>query len=176
VTKFGLLLATLGFVGEGLFELPRLGRAFTRPPSVPGESKIVEHFAIQHLVFPLLGSLLVFRPASLRRLFDSRLSRGFFAGLSLALIIPETIVSFRPGGDLFRPYRFDLRSHLLRTLESLALGSHHLNLLQALHLLLNHWLFSAVLTAVCLRPSLLDQFVGPHSLGSSRSKGRGTSV
>ena len=54
--KLGLITAAIGFVGEGLFEVSRLAAVVTAPPSVPGQSKILEHFALQHLAFPILPS------------------------------------------------------------------------------------------------------------------------
>jgi len=163
--KLGLLVAGVGFIGEGSFEIPRLLAVLSAPSSVPGESKIVEHFALQHAAFPSLCFLLVLRPALLRRFSESRLSRWFVAVLAVVLIAPEVLVSFGGpgGGDLFRPYPFDLRSSLLAAVQMVEVGAWTINLLQLQHLLLNHLLLSVVLAFVALRPRTLDAFFGPHT-------------
>lgn len=64
LVKLGLLIAALGFIGEGAFEIQKLILMLSAPPSVPGESKVLEHFAVQHVAFPILCLLLALRPAS----------------------------------------------------------------------------------------------------------------
>jgi len=166
--KGGLLLASLGFLVEGVFELPKLKRAVTQPPSVPGEAKVIEHFVLQHIAFPVLASFVIFSPLSLGLLFSSRLFRLFLSGSALVVAIPETIVSLRRDGDLFRRYPFDVRSKTLRALEQVPVRSQRINFLQAGHLLLNHWLFAGVMIALCLRPVWLRTFAGPHTGGKQR--------
>jgi hypothetical protein len=169
LVKLGLVIAGVGFLGEGLFEIGRLSAVLTAPPSVPGESKIVEHFALQHLAFPVLCLLLAMRPAWLSGLVDSRACRWSLALLALVLVVPEVSVSFGGpgGGDLFRPYPFDLQVGLLRALQTLELGDRSINVLQLQHLFFNHVLLTAVLLALALRPSSLGAFFGPHTGGGA---------
>lgn len=119
--RLGLIAAATGLAFEGARETPKLARSFrlNNLPTVPGESKIIEHFAVQHVAFPFLAVALVVRPASLRNMLRSRLTRTFLGGLALALQFPETLVSFRPGGELFKPYdHFIPGPQVLRSMQS----------------------------------------------------------
>ena len=165
--KLGLLIAALGFVGEGLFEVRKLVVAMAAPPSVPGQSKILEHFALQHLAFPMVCLLLPLRPVWLLGLVRSAASRWYLAVLAAILILPEALVSLGGpgGGDLLRPYPFDLRMDLLRSIQMVEVAGHFLNTLQLQHLLLNHVLLTGVLFTLALRPASLRAFFGPHTGG-----------
>jgi len=144
LVKLGLLIAALGFIGKGGFEIRKLMLVLSGPPSAPGESKILEHFAVQHVAFPIHCLLLALRPAWLSSVFQSPLVRWFVAALALVLVVPQLLVSFGgpSGGDLFRPYPFDLRIDFLRAVKMVAIGGHNLNLIQLQHLFLNHLLLT----------------------------------
>ena len=165
LTKVGLLLAAIGFLVEGLFEWDRFIGAFTAPPSVPGQSKIIEHFLVQHVLFPAIALLLVLRPASIRPVLSSRLNRLFLGTLAALLVVPELVVSLGGphGGDLFRPYPFDLHLDFLRSLQMVQVGGKEINFLQAEHLLVNTFLFSGLVVLLSLRPGLLRGFFGPRT-------------
>jgi hypothetical protein len=158
-----LLTAGLSLVVEGAIELPRLRQAVLHPPSVPGESKIVEHFAVQHLAFPALIGALVVRPSLLRGLIASRAARYTIATAAVALTVPETVVSLK--GDLFRPYPFDLPGRLLPRMEVMRVGGRDINVIQAHHLLSSGWGWSAAAVALAVRPGLLAAFAGPRTSG-----------
>jgi len=144
LVKLGLLIAALGFIGKGGFEIRKLMLVLSGPPSAPGESKILEHFAVQHVAFPIHCLLLALRPAWLSSVFQSPLVRWFVAALALVLVVPQLLVSFGgpAGGDLFRPYPFDLRIDFLWAVKMVAIGGHNLNLIQLQHLFLNHLLLT----------------------------------
>lgn len=149
-----------GLLVEGALEVPRLRRAVLQPPSVPGESKILEHVAVQHIAFPALIGALVFRPASVRGLLQPPLVRCGLAALTLVLAVPETVVSAQ--GDLFRRYPFHLPA-ALRRFELVRIGDRELNVLQAHHLLTATWTLAATMAALAARPDLLVVFVGPRT-------------
>jgi hypothetical protein len=161
MAKMLLLTAGISLAVEGVLELPRLRKAVTHPPSVPGESKIIEHFAVQHLAFPALIGALVFRPSLLRDLMASRPVRYTIASAAVVLAVPETVVSLQ--GDLFRRYPFALPGRLLPRLEMTRVGGRDINLIQAHHLLSSAWGWSAAATALAVRPDLLDGFAGPRT-------------
>ena len=165
--KLGLVIAGVGFLGEGLFEVGRLSAVLAAPPSVPGEAKILEHFALQHVAFPILCLLLALRPAWLSGVVASGACRWFLASIAVVLVVPEVLVSFGGpgGGDLFRPYPFDLRLGFFKALQLLEFGGRSINALQLQHLFLNHLLLTAVLLALALQPSALRAFFGPHTGG-----------
>jgi hypothetical protein len=160
-SKALLLTAGISLAVEGALELPRLRQAVSDPPSVPGESKIAEHFAIQHVAFPALIGALVFRPSLLRGLIASRAARYTIATAAVALAVPETVVSLQ--GDLFRPYPFTLPGRLLPRLEMTRVGGRDLNVIQAHHLLSSAWGWSAAAAALAVRPDLLAAFAGPRT-------------
>jgi hypothetical protein len=164
-TKVGLLLAAIGFLVEGLFEGSRFFEAFMAPPSVPGHSKIIEHFLVQHALFPAIALLLALRPTSITRVLSSPLNRLFLGVLAALLVAPELVASFGGphGGDLFRPYPFDLRLDLPRSLQMIRIGGKAINFLRAEHLLVNTFLFSGVVVLLALRPKLVHAFFGPRT-------------
>ncbi len=166
--RCGMGLAALGWAGEGLLEVPRLRRAFskTQTESTPGESKIIEHFAVQHLAFPAIAATMALAPHRLKGPLSSRIVRAFAAALSVILVIPETRVSFGAGeekGDLFRRYPFPIRGRALKKLELVHVGGREINMIQAQHLVLNHWLFTGLLIAITIDSRVLDwlQHPGP---------------
>jgi len=154
--KIAILLGGLGLVQEGLLELPRVSRAFLTPPGVPGQSKIIEHFAVQHVLLPVLAILLVFYPMSLKPMLASPIIRVFLGMVLLLVTLPEIIVSFR--GDLFQPYRFELGSRFLNSIQIIAIGKIRINLLQVLHLLLSHFALMGTIVWICISPKALDYF------------------
>lgn len=107
----------------------------------------------------------VLPPNWLLGLVASAACRWCLAVLAAALMIPEAMVSLGGpgGGDLFRPYPFDLRVGFLRSVQMVEFAGHSLNTLQLQHLLLNHVLVTGVLFALALRPSSLQAFFGPHT-------------
>jgi hypothetical protein len=134
-------------------------------PSAPGDSKILEHFAVQHIAFPVICLLLALRPWALTSLFKCAIVRWWVALVALVLILPEALVSLGgpAGGDLFRPYPFDLHSSLLAAIPMANVAGVPVNVIQVQHLLLNHLLLAAVLVTLALQPSRLRSFVGPRT-------------
>lgn len=161
LVKLTVLLGCIGLLVEGALELPKLLMPFTAPPSVPGQSKIIEHFALQHVLFPLLGVLLVFSPISLRRFLASRLTRAYLAALALLVTLPEALVSLR--GDLFRPYPFDLHAEFLKTIQMTQIGPLAVNMLQLQHLLFAHLALMGTLVVLAITPESLHRFAGPRT-------------
>jgi hypothetical protein len=160
--KLGALITALNYVVEGLFELDMVYAQFVYPPSVPGQAKIIEHFLIQHALFPLILLLLVFRPVALIAFFRSIISRYFLAILALLIFIPEIVVSFGYG-DLFNPYPFDLSSRILKSVEMIQFAGKSINLLQLEHLLFCHLLLTSIFVGLALSPSCLKAFAGPRT-------------
>lgn len=159
--KLAVLFGAAGLIVEGLFELKLLAEPLFAPPSVPGQSKIIEHFVVQHIAFPLFGLLLVFAPWRLVRLAASRLATGLLGLLAVLVTIPEMIVSRT---DLFRPYPFDLHSDLLERIQMQDMGGWSLNILQAHHLAFAHIaLMGAILAFAVVGPMVLRQFAGPRT-------------
>lgn len=159
--KVAILFGVLSLSIEGLFELKLVVLPFVAPPSVPGQSKIIEHFVVQHLAFPVIGMLLVFAPLQLERLFHSRLATGLVAVLALLVTIPEALVSRT---DLFRPYPFQLHSGVLKSMQMLDLGSARINLLQAQHLLFAHFALMGTIIAIAVGGvTMLHRLAGPRT-------------
>jgi len=159
--KVLLLSGAVSLVVEGVLELPRVRKAVTAPPSVPGESKILEHFVVQHVAFPALISALVFRPSLLRGILGSTAARYAMAAAAVGLAVPETVVSLQ--GDLFRRYPFPLPGRRLERVEILRIGRREVNVIQAHHLLSATWGWGAAAALLALRPNLLDYFAGPRT-------------
>lgn len=159
--KGAILLGVASLVIEGLFELKLVVQPFIAPPSVPGQSKIIEHFVVQHLAFPLIGLMVVFAALRLERLFGSQLAAGLLAALALLVTIPEALVS---RADLFRPYPFELHSNLLKAIQMLDLGPVQINLLQSQHLLFAHFLLMGTIVSIAVGGvPVLHRFAGPRT-------------
>ncbi|MCP3803440.1 hypothetical protein NLX83_29610 [Allokutzneria sp. A3M-2-11 16] len=159
--KLAVLIGALGLLVEGLFELKLLVRPFVEPPSVPGQAKIIEHFLVQHIAFPVIGLLLVFAPSRLAGFAAARPATVLLGLIAVAVTIPEAIVS---AGDLFRPYPFDLHSGLLERVQLLDVGGVRLNVLQAAHLACSHVaLMGSVVALAIAGPPLLQRFAGPRT-------------
>jgi hypothetical protein len=159
--KLCLLFGTVGLLAEGLFELKLVLRPFTDPPSIPGQSKIIEHFALQHVLLPILGLVLVFWPIAAKDAFGSIWFRVFIGCLVVLVTVPEIIVSWR--FDLFRPYPFDLNSGFLEALQIVKINGRNFNLLQAQHLIFSHLFLMGTMLWLCLAPDALKAFAGPHT-------------
>jgi hypothetical protein len=151
LVRVGLAVAAVSWVGEGYLERRLLGRAFRHRESTPGQSKIIEHFAVQHVFFPALATALAIAPGwALELLRRSRSLSVPLAMLSAVLCVPELQVSLRSAdgpGDLFRPYPFPLSARI-RRIEMVHVGGRDVNVIQATHLGLNHLLFTGVLAGV----------------------------
>ena len=162
VMKAGLLIGVIGLVGEGVFERKLLAAPFLTPESVPGRSKIYEHFIVQHVAFPVIGTLLVFAPDRLIKLVQSRLAMGLLAANAIAVTAVEVNTSRT---DMFRPYPW-LRSGLLERIQLVRIGGRSVNVLQLTHLLFSHGVLmgSIVAMAVAGRP-VLTRFAGPRTSG-----------
>jgi hypothetical protein len=159
-----VLFGAVGLMAEGLFEIKLLAAPFLAPPSVPGQSKIIEHFIVQHIAFPIVGLLLVFAPARLTGLFGSKLAAGLLATLAILVTLPELIVS---SADLFRPYPFPLHSPILNQVQMLNFGTVQLNTLQVQHVLFAHLALMGMIVALGLRGvPLLARFAGPRTGGA----------
>jgi hypothetical protein len=159
--KAAVLLGGVGLLGEGAFELKLVAAPFTDPESVPGRNKIIEHFIVQHLAFPTIGLLLVFAPARLRRLVESRLATGMLALIAVTVTAVEANTSRI---DLFRPYPFNLHSALLNRIQMTDIGGRRINLLQATHLAFSHMaLMGTIVALAILGPSALARFAGPRT-------------
>jgi hypothetical protein len=161
ICKVAILLGAIGLVGEGTLELGRLAAQFYHPPGVPGQSKIIEHFALQHVFFPAIAVALVFWPPSLNRLFGSIAIRLYLGALIILVTVTELIVSIR--SDLFRPYSFALRSALLNQLQTVPVGHLSINLLQAQHLLFSHFVLMGAILMLAINPNLIARFAGPRT-------------
>jgi hypothetical protein len=159
VVKLCLLLGAISLLVEGVLELKKLKDPFTRPPSVPGESKILEHFCLQHLVWPSIALSFVFYPALLKDMLASSLGTFFLAFTFVLLVLPELIVLVK--GDLFRPYPFDLKLTLFKRIEMVRMGAVPINVLQFTHLAFSHLLLTICFIWVALQPSALHFFAGP---------------
>jgi hypothetical protein len=159
IVKVLILLGTIGLFIEGMFEWKLLGSFLFAPPSVPGQTKILEHFVLQHILFVCIGLLLVFRPASLVSTVASWLARAYLGVTCVVVTVPEIIVSVK--GDLFRPYPFSLHFGFLRQVESAKFGGVCLNLLQVQHLLFAHFALMGTILAISAAPHLLRAFAGP---------------
>jgi hypothetical protein len=161
IAKLAILFGAIGLIVEGLFELRLLVAPFLAPPSVPGQSKIIEHFLIQHVAFPVIGMLLVFAPLRLTYLFASRFAGGLLAALAVLVSVPELIVS---RGDLFRPYPFELHAPFLKAVQMVEFGSLTINLLQAQHVLFAHLALMGSITLLAVKGGpLLMRFAGPRT-------------
>jgi hypothetical protein len=162
MAKAAILFGALGLMAEGLFETKLLIQPLVAPPSVPGQSKIIEHFMIQHVAFPLVGILLVFAPLRLTRLVASRLAMFLLGALALLVTLPEVLVSRT---DLFRPYPFELHSPILNSIQMVDFGFANINTLQTQHLLFAHiaLMGTIVILAFCMGHSLLNWFAGPRT-------------
>jgi len=161
VLKLCILLGVFGLLVEGLFELKLLVQPFLKPASVPGEDKIIEHFAVQHVLFPVLGLALVFWPLAVRDAFASTMFRVLIGCLAVLVTLPEIIVSVR--SDLFRPYPFDLHSAWLSAVQMVDIGTVRINLLQAQHLVLSHLCLMGTLLWLSAAPDQLRAFAGPRT-------------
>jgi hypothetical protein len=151
--------AAWNFLTEGRMEVKIVRDYFLSPPSVPGESKILEHFALQHIVYPMIGFGIALYPMETLNLLDEfALKLVLFASM-LMVAIPETVVSFRKGGDLFRPYPFPVTSPLRKRIYMFKIGTMQLNFLQLKHLLLNHWMYSAVFGYFILYPDAIKAWL-----------------
>jgi hypothetical protein len=159
LVKLCLLLGAISLIVEGVLELKKLKDPFTRPPSVPGESKILEHFALQHLLWPVVALSLVFYPALLKDVLASTIGSVFFAFTFVLLIFPELIVSVK--GDLFRPCPFDLKVKFFKRIEMIKVGFWQINVLQLTHLGFSHLLLAICFIWIVLEPSALHFFAGP---------------
>jgi hypothetical protein len=159
VVKLCLLLGAFSLIVEGLLELRKLKDPFIRPPSVPGEAKILEHFWLQHLVWPTIALSFVFYPALLQDVLASTFATVSLAFMFILLVLPELIVSIK--GDLFRPYPFDLKLKVLKRIQMLRLGSRPVNVLQLSHLAFSHILLTVCFLWVGLEPSALHFIAGP---------------
>jgi hypothetical protein len=158
--KLLIILGAASLLVEAVFELKLLVNPLINPPSVPGQSKIIEHFLIQHCAFPLMGLLLVFAPSRLIPFVQDRLVAIIIASLAILVSIPEAIVSRT---DLFRPYPFDL-PEILTFVQMMPLGSVQLNLLQLQHLLCSHLaLMGGIVFIVFAGLNGLRFFAGPHT-------------
>lgn len=127
--------------------------AFRQRRSLPGQSKILEHFAVQHVAFPAVAAGLALRPDVAVSKLSGSAATLTMAVMSAVLCVPETQVSMRSAdgpGDLFRPYPFAL-PEAVRRLEMMSIGDRSVNVVQALHLGLNHYLFTCVLGWLALR-------------------------
>jgi hypothetical protein len=158
-----MLAGAIGLAAEGMFEWRALLSPFLSPPSTPGQSKIIEHFLLQHVLFVCIGFLFVFRPAALRTTFQSIFVRFYLGALALAVTLPELIVSFK--SDLFRPYPFELRVPFLKAIQMISFSSFQVNVLQVQHLLFAHFALMGGILAICLRPQWLRIFFGPRTGG-----------
>jgi len=156
ILKLAILLGGLGLLQEGLLELRRLIRPFVLPPSGPGQNKIIEHFAIQHVLLPVLGFLLVLDSAAMRAMLASPIARGFLGLVLILITVPELLVSMK--GDLFRPYPFDLRPAALSTIQMVTIGNIKINLLQLMHVTLSHFALMGSIVWVCIDPDALGYF------------------
>lgn len=163
IAKASLLMGVIGLVGEGAFELKLLAAPFLTPESVPGRSKIYEHFVVQHVTFPVIGTLLVFAPDRLIKLVESRLATGMLAAIAILVTAVEANTSRT---DLFRPYPFALHSALLDRIQLVRITGRTVNALQATHLVFSHGVLmgSIVALAIARRP-LLARFAGPRTSG-----------
>jgi hypothetical protein len=162
LAKAAILFGALGLMIEGLFELKLLIQPLVAPPSVPGQSKIIEHFVIQHVAFPVVGILLVFAPLRLRRLVASRLAMLLLGVLAILVTLPEAIVSRT---DLFRPYPFELHSSMLNGIQMVDLGFAKINMLQMQHLAFAHITLMGMIAILAFfnGPALLHRFAGPRT-------------
>ena len=161
VVKLAVLFGAVGLIGEGLFELRLLVAPLTAPPSIPGQSKIIEHFVVQHVAFPIIAMLLAFAPLRLVRLFGSKLAASLLAVLAGLVTMPELVVSRT---DLFRPYPFELHAGLLRAVQMIDLGAVSFNLLQAQHLIFAHLVLMGSIVVVALSGGkALRYFAGPRT-------------
>lgn len=159
--KIGVLLAVLGFIVEGLFEIRNFLQYFYDPPSIPGQGKIIEHFILQHIIFPLFGLCLVFRPAYLVSVVKNRAIMFILTAVSVVIFIPELIVSLR--SDLFRPYPFDLKIPLLNYIQMIEFNRQQVNFLQLEHVILNHVLFTGIFVILLYNFQNLKYFSGPNT-------------
>jgi hypothetical protein len=162
LVKAAILFGAFGLMIEGLFEFKLLVQPLVAPPSVPGQSKIIEHFAIQHVAFPIIGVLLVFAPLRLRRLVASRLAMCLLGTLGLLATLPEAIVSRT---DLFRPYPFELHNPMLKAVQMVDLGFVSINTLQMQHLLFAHFTLMGTIAVLAFFNGfgLLSWFAGPRT-------------
>lgn len=161
IAKLAILFGALSLVVEGLFELKLIVAPFLAPPSVPGQSKIIEHFMIQHVAFPVVGTLLVFAPLRLVSVFASKLTAGLLAALAVLVSLPELIVS---RADLFRPYPFELHAPVLKAVQMAEIGALTINLLQAQHVVFAHLALMGSIAMLALKGTpLLMRFVGPRT-------------
>jgi hypothetical protein len=159
--KAAILLGVVGLLGEGVFEVKLLAAPFTAPESVPGHNKIMEHFIVQHLTFPTIGLLLVFAPARLRRLVESRLATGMLALIAVTVTAVEVNTSRI---DLFRPYPINLNNALLNRIQMASIHGHRINLLQATHLAFSHAALMGTIVALAIvGPRALARFAGPRT-------------
>ncbi|MCZ8155010.1 MAG: hypothetical protein O9264_02750 [Leptospira sp.] len=159
--KLAILCGSIGLIVEGLFELKLLVQPIASPASVPGQSKIYEHFVIQHLTFPLIGFFLVFFPRRINGLVSSRFAIIVLAVIATLVTIPEIIVSQK---DLFRPYPFNLRVSILETIQMISVFGKPLNLLQLQHLIFSHFFLMGTIIVLAIRGnSFLLKFAGPRT-------------
>jgi hypothetical protein len=159
--KFAVLFGAIGLVGEALFEVGKLSAPFVDPPSVPGQGKIIEHFAFQHVLLPFSAVLVVFWPAQLQQLFASPIARVWLAAVVALVTIPEVLVSFK--SDLFREYPFQLHSELLQQIQMQTIGGLSVNVLQLQHLVFAHLALMGTVFALCVRPEAMRFFAGPRT-------------
>jgi hypothetical protein len=159
--KVAILIGSVGIFIEGLFELKILIKPIFDPPSIPGQSKIYEHFLIQHFSFPLIGLLLVFKPINLTNLVKSKIAMYLLASIAILVTIPEAIVSYK---DLFRPYPFNLHSNFLKHIQMIEFENFSLNLLQLQHLIFAHFFLMGTIFLLSLfGVKFLQIFAGPRT-------------
>jgi magnesium-transporting ATPase (P-type) len=161
---FVVLFGVAGLVGEGIMEVGRLAAALSGPTSVPGESKLIEHFAFTHVLVPSLAIMLVFWPEKLRATFSSVPIRLYLVLLLVCVTVPETLISFR--SDLFRPYPFNLPSWL-DAHQIVRISGNDFNVIQFHHLLFSHYIVMGSLAAACISDSLRARFFGVDGSASS---------
>lgn len=156
LVKLGLLVAAIDSITESFFELGKVKDVVVAPPSAPGDKKIIEHFAVQHVVFPAVALTLALKPSAAASFITSRAARNFLAAMSAAVLLPEVVVSFKEG-DLFRRGPGS-RSSYLKNAGMVKLGDRDLNLIHTQHLAFHHILLTVVLTILARNPKALNWF------------------
>jgi hypothetical protein len=161
--KLGILIGCAGLLVEGLFEFKKFTEPFLAPPSVPGQGKIIEHFLVQHVMFPVLGLSLVFRPTGLSHFVSAKLAAVFFAGLAIIVSVPELIVSSK---DLFRAYPFNLHFEFLKAIQMGVIFGVEVNFLQLHHLVFAHFVLMGTIVWLGIHGQGLIVFLsGPRTSG-----------
>jgi hypothetical protein len=142
VVRLGFFLGAMNLLSEGKIEIPILRNYFLAPDLVPGRSRIVEHFLMQHILFPAIGFGIALAPVTTFDLLKADALRLTLFLLMLMVLIPEFIVSFSPkSGDMFRPFPFEVKGLVRERIHMITIGSFRLNFLMFLHVLLAHLIF-----------------------------------